>query len=134
MSKRLVIGILSLVIGAFVGVCANKITSEMTMLNTVVEVMEQSAALQDGIAVRDKMLLAQEEEVKLLKASLEESVALAAQLQEEVEAAAEELLRTRAEVTRLQNVIKSLEETIQQLKEATDETTPDPNPGPDNPA
>lgn len=134
MSKRMFIGIMSLVIGAFVGICANKITSEMTMLKTVVEVMEQSAALQDGIAVRDKMLLAQEEETKLLKASLEESVALAAQLQEEVESAAEDLLRTRAEVTRLQNVIKNLEETIQQLKEATDEETPDPAPSPDNPA
>lgn len=146
MIKKLGAGVLIAVcVGALIGMVSNKVSTELSLLRTIVSLTELNNAGLKEIDARNTLLLAQEEQLAKQQASLNDCVALITTQQEEIDKAAEEINRMRLEIATKTSIINDLKKVIEELKKQTpvpDQVNPNPpvptpvptpTPVPDNP-
>jgi hypothetical protein len=126
-------------VGVTVGFAANKLTSEVSLLRTIISLTEQNENLLAEIAGRDALLRSMEEQEGLLKASLNQSVQLCATMQEEIDELHKQqdilimtIRRKEQEIADLLNTIDTLKKVIEGGADVPnpDNPVPVPTPGP----
>jgi hypothetical protein len=126
-------------VGVTVGFAANKLTSEVSLLKTIISLTDQNEKLLAEIAGRDTLLRAMEEQEGLLKASLNQSVQLCATMQEEIDELQKQQDMLIITIKQKDQEIAGLLNTIDTLKKAIeggnnvpspDNPVPVPTPGP----
>ena len=126
-------------VGVTVGFAANKLTSEVSLLKTIISLTDQNEKLLAEIAGRDTLLRAMEEQEGLLKASLNQSVQLCATMQEEIDELQKQQDMLIITIKQKDQEIAGLLNTIDTLKKAIEgennvpspvNPVPVPTPGP----
>jgi len=120
------LGVLCLV-GIVVGLTANKIGVEASMLQSLKQTINQNERLCSQIQTRNEMLRYLEEANVNLKTSLDESVELVTALSTQVEELSREVDQLRYLVESKERTIKELQNTITDLRELIQEEINDTN-------
>ena len=126
MKRMIELGVLCLV-GIVVGLTANKIGVEASMLQSLKQTINQNERLCSQIQTRNEMLRYLEEANVNLKTSLDESVELVTALSTQVEELSREVDQLRYLVESKERTIKELQNTITDLRELIQEEINDTN-------
>jgi predicted RNase H-like nuclease (RuvC/YqgF family) len=105
---------LCLLFGGVAGLTINKVSTEVSLLVTIQQLVDQNQNLLTKLELRDKMLMGLEQESTLLKSSLDESVEIVTKMANEIE-----LLHR--DLDRMSYTLESKDRTIEELR-ATVET------------
>lgn len=114
-------------VGIVVGLATNKISVEVSMLQTLKHTVSQNQYLCERVQQRNQQLLAFEEANLNLKSSLDESVALITGLTVQVEELSRDIDRLEYLVSSKERTIKELQKTITELRQLIKEVPNDTN-------